>query len=147
MDAALNIITYKDRTTAELRKKLADKGYESSEIDEVIAKLAEYNYVDDQRYAMRFAKERSESRGVRVIRMELKNKGVSDSSIALAMEELDTDECETVEKLLRRRYGNEDLRDEKIRNRAYGYLQRRGFSYDTISKGIALLQNETESYY
>ena len=145
MDAALNIITYKDRTVAELKKKLTEKGYGLSEIEDVIAKLAEYNYVDDQRYAIHFAKGRSESRGARVIRMELKNKGVSDSLISLAMEELDVDESETVEKLLRRRYGNEDLRDEKTRNRAYGFLMRRGFSYDTISRAISLLYTESES--
>ena len=145
MDAALNIITYKDRTVAELKKKLTEKGYGLSEIEDVIAKLAEYNYVDDQRYAIHFAKGRSESRGARVIRMELKNKGVSDSLIALAMEELDVDESETVEKLLRRRYGNENLRDEKIRSRAYGFLLRRGFSYDTISRAISLLYTESES--
>lgn len=145
MDAALNIITYKDRTVAELKKKLTEKGYGLSEIEDVIARLSEYSYVDDQRYAIHFAKGRSESRGARVIRMELKNKGVSDSLIALAMEELDVDESETVEKLLRRRYGNEDLRDEKTRNRAYGFLMRRGFSYDTISRAISSIYTESES--
>lgn len=138
MDAALNIITYKDRTGYELEKKLKEKGYTEDEIAAVTEKLAEYRYIDDERYALRYAKDRSLNRGTRVIRMELKNKGVDDVFIARAMDELDTDEVDTVLSLLNRRYPEADLSDEKTRNRIYGFLLRRGFSYETISKALSV---------
>ena len=137
MDAALNILTYKDRTVTELRKKLIEKGYEASEIDGVIEKLIEYHYLDDERYALCYASERSSSRGARVIRMELKDKGVDESLIALAMDETGDHELDTAVRLLSGRYRDADLNDEKVRRRVYGFLARRGFSYDTISKALS----------
>ena len=71
-----------------------------------------------------------------MIEMELEDRGIDVSRYGEVIDTVYLDEnvdTETVVKeLLRKKYGNDDLGDEKIKRRAAAYLQRHGFGYDVI---------------
>src|SRR3954464_6349634 len=56
MDRAVRLLAAKPRSIAELRDRLLEKPWTDAEIvDAVLAKLREYNYVDDEQYARNLA--------------------------------------------------------------------------------------------
>lgn len=50
-DCALSLLEYRDRTEAEMRRKLKEREYAPEAVEETIYFLKEYHYLDDQEYA------------------------------------------------------------------------------------------------
>lgn len=136
--AALRILTGRDRSEAELSEKLRQLGFSAAEIAEAVGKCLDYNYLNDQRYALERAKSllrRGRSVGRKAI-LDLQRRGIDESTarqaLELASEEFDNEQilCE----LLQRRFRdfNYQTANEKLRRRVVGYFQRRGFSLDEI---------------
>lgn len=138
-DAALNYITFKDRTFKEIYNKLKDKGYTEDDIETAICKLLEYKYIDDSRYAYSFIKDNIDKKGKTRITSELINKGVSKSVIVDEMSKFEFCEEEAIESEIRRKFGRVSFVDEKAKARVIGYFARRGFKYCDISRAISNL--------
>ncbi len=136
-DAAVNCITYRDRSRKELYDKLKEKGYSSSEIDDALDKMVYYGYINDERYAFSYIKSNINKKGSGLIERELLNKGVDDNIISNSLEEFGQDEETVISEILERRYRDADFSDEKHLRRIYGFLVRRGFKYDNICKSVA----------
>ena len=142
-DTALYLLGFKDRTEKELSDKLRDKGYDEEEIEAAIAKCTEYGYINDCRFAAVYARNRMMQKGDRLIRMELSRKGVSDEVSGSAIDDLSRDESEAGFELLNRRYRGQDLSDDSVRRKAFGFLMRRGFSYDSIRQGMSAYEKKS----
>ena len=138
-DAAVNLISYRDRTSAELVKRLKEKEYSAPEIEYAMEKLTYYGYVDDRRYADSYIRYRSSSKGNRRIAMELASKGVDRAIVSELLAEYDRDESTDVLSILESRYSNADFSDDKTRRRVYGYFVRRGFTTASIQKAFRKL--------
>ncbi len=140
-DKAVNLLAFKDRTKKEIYDKLKEKGYSIDEIDIAVCKLCEYGYINDERYALSYIKANIGKKGKKLIKTELINKGVDRDVVAVSLEEVFVDEYETIDSIILRRYSDVDFKDEKIRRRVFGYLQRRGFDYGSISAAIGKYVN------
>ena len=89
-EKAAAYINIKPRTAYQVKTYLKGKGYEEDVIEQVIAQLKEYGYVNDLKYAeMYFEYGFEKGRGVSRIRRELSEKGVSSEFIDMAYEELE----------------------------------------------------------
>lgn len=89
-EKAAAYINIKPRTAYQVKTYLKGKGYEEDVIEQVIAQLKEYGYVNDLKYAeMYFEYGFEKGRGVSRIRRELSEKGVSSELIDMAYEELE----------------------------------------------------------
>lgn len=139
--AAYRLLSYRDRSAKEIETKLAEKGYPEETIAAVIASLKEANYLDDDRFARQWVRLRTEHRHFGPIRLkrELLEKGIpgekADRAIQGRSEEWDP--VEQAEAALRRRLKNaSSLHDLKTRQKAYAFLQRKGFSTETIFKTL-----------
>jgi regulatory protein len=135
MQKTWNFLSYRARTEKEMRDRLAKYGYSEAVIEEVLARMTRHGYVDDSSFAAQWVENRSEfrPRGARALRMELRQKGVTDKRIDQAVDNLD--EAELALRAARkqaRRY--EDLEWDAFRKKMYGFLARRGFNYDDINK-------------
>lgn len=136
-DTAVHYITFRDRTLKEVHNKLVEKGYSDHDIEEAIAKLKYYGYVDDEHYALSYIRSNAEKKGVKRIKVELSQKGISSDVISQTLEESEIDEVNVIEELLERRYSTTDISDEKARRRIYSFFARRGFSYENISRALS----------
>lgn len=76
MEVALVYLGFKARTEQEVRQKLIDKGF--TDVEDTIAKLKEWKYLDDVEFAKSYVRSRSLSRpqSSRSLAYELKKKGL-----------------------------------------------------------------------
>lgn len=131
--AALRYLGYRPRSQYEIEKYLTDKEYDEEVVDATVARLYEYNYLDDEAFARSWLgdRERFKPKGERAIRYELKQKGIADDIITLVLEELNEDESAwlAVQPKLERWI---ILDEQTMKKKMMGFLGRRGFSYDAI---------------
>ncbi len=140
-DRALTYLTYRALATRkELTKYLTDKGFETEVISVTLSKLERYRYVDDAAFGRQWVDERSRqvNRGVRMIRQELKQKGLSEEEVAAAMDRVDPElelekAIKLAEKYARRCEGESAF---KRRGRIGQALARRGYEWDVIEQAV-----------
>ena len=140
--AALRVLTRQDRSEAELRSKLKQFGFSASVIDQAVEQCQDYNYLDDQRYALERAKALFRSgRGVgHKVLLDLRRRGIDETTASQALAEVSR-EFETAALLreqLQRRFPDFSYAsaDERQRRRVISYFQRRGFLLGEIFQVI-----------
>jgi regulatory protein len=134
--AALDHLSYGAKTTAEVGRKLKEKGFDEAAVEDALAHLASYGYLDDEAYARAFARGRFAGRGYgpQRLRADLLRRGVARETVDAVLEELAEDEDleEAARRHGRRRWralaGEDDLRKRK--QKTMDFLVRRGFSFD-----------------
>lgn len=85
--------SYQERCHAEVKEKLFTYGVYKNDADEIISKLIEENYLNEERFALMFAggKFRIKHWGKVKIKNELKQKGISDYCLKKALAAIDKD--------------------------------------------------------
>jgi regulatory protein len=137
--AAYRILSYQDRTSHELDAKLKEKGFSEEIISETIRYLQEIGALNDSRFARQWARSRTEYRHVGPIRLrrELLGKGISTEEAEAVLNQLseEHDPVTSAEEALTRRFKDLALlEDLNHRQRAFAFLQRKGFATETILK-------------
>lgn len=91
---ALAAIASRARTTGEVRRLLADRGFRESVVDDTVAALEAMGVVDDAAYALALARGRFAGRGYGPtrIRQDLQQRGVDGVHIDAALAALDDEE-------------------------------------------------------
>lgn len=91
-DRGLYLLAMRDHSRLELRRKLIQKGFEKSEVDQALEKLIEQKYLSDSRYSE--VKARSLIRkgfGDRYINQKLGSQGLRGHSVKLKEQRTDLD--------------------------------------------------------
>ena len=111
--SALRFLDFRPRSEGEIRLKLKQKGFEPEKIDLVIDKLRSSNLLHDDRFAASWVESRNEfhPRSQRLMRYELRNKGINENQIdeALKSSANDQDLALKAAKKTARRYNGLDL--------------------------------------
>jgi len=131
---AFLLLSYRARTTTELRQRLTRKGFSPDIVSHTLQRLGELKMIDDAGYARQFVQDRVSigHKGKWRVRGELLKRGVAREHIeeALAAAPDETAAArEVAEKYLSR---NKRLEPAVLKRRLYALLARRGFSPDTI---------------
>jgi regulatory protein len=136
--AALRILTRRDRSETELRKKLEQFGFSLPAIEAAIEKCREYNYLDDNRYATERARALMRTgRGVGAkILLDLRHRGIDEVTAqqALMAAEEEFSAYDLLREQLNRRFPNFNYASasNRDRQRVIGFFQRRGFLLEQI---------------
>jgi regulatory protein len=134
---ALDYLSYRPRSTSELRRYLSDKDYPETVVNEEIDRLERAGLVDDVEFARYWLDNRARfrPRGKRMLRYELSRKGIPSRIIDEVLEEYD--EAAAIEKAAQGQARRlKHLPPDKFRHRLFERLARRGFSYDLIQETI-----------
>lgn len=129
IDIAYRALGVRERTELEMRGVLERKRVEPAAIEAAIEETRSAGYLDDARYAVRFAEDRRDiSRwGAERIERDLRRRGVPDEHIEAALATQDSgDERSAALSLLAERFPGE-LADDRQRDRAWRLLVRRGY--------------------
>jgi regulatory protein len=149
MTYAAQALSARALTISELREKLKRRAAESADVDEVLARLKESGYLNDQRFAESYASWRRDDGGfgkTRVMR-DLMARRVAPAVAKQAAEAAykETDEIVMIEKFLARKYRGKDLaallKEEKHLASAYRKLRTSGFS---TSNSVRVLKRYAE---
>lgn len=136
-DKALTHLSATLKTEKQISDFLSKKGYLPAVIDYVLEKLRTYNFLNDREYAETYVQSVAKRKGGRLIKMELRSKGIDDESIENALSSLDeTDELETAKTLLLK-YMRGKKADVPTLQKAYRHLMGKGFSYDVIKEALS----------
>lgn len=137
MDTCLNYLSYRDRTINEVKRFLERKEFEEVLIEYAINKCLEYGYLNDKKFAQTYMKDRInlKKHGTWRIKEDLRNKGISQDIIDEVVDIPEDKEYKMALNLAEKRvksYKKDDYRSKY--RKLSGYLQRRGYSFNTINK-------------
>lgn len=144
IDIAANLLSYRPRSTHEIRQKLQKKDYDEFVIETALERMTALGYLDDRAFA-RFwieSRNRSKPRGRRALSYELRTKGVSDNIIRELMDDM-VDETsgayQAAQKRVQRMRGKTEF---EFKKKIGAFLQRRGFNYESINHTLDTIIEE-----
>ncbi|MFC2031130.1 regulatory protein RecX [Chloroflexota bacterium] len=127
---ALNYLSYRPRSRAEVVSNLQKHGTPDSQIYAVVERLQRASLLDDEAFARFWVenRERHRPRGLRALRYELRNKGVDAEIIERAVDSVDAgDSAYRAAESKARQLGHLD--QPVFQRKLVEYLARRGFDY------------------
>ena len=137
VELAYRALSSRDRTISEMRAWLERKRVEPDAIDHAVAELQAAGFLDDARYAERFAEDKRgiERWGAERIERELLRRGIEPETVARAVAGFGRDhELAAALELLAERVPPPG--DERERDRAWRLLVRKGYeseiAYDAV---------------
>ena len=125
---AMHLLERQERTEKQLRDKLQQSNYPKQCIEQAIAYVKSYHYIDDYRYASVYIRYHQEKESRRKLTQKLLMRGISREIIA--------DECAQIRELLRKRGFDPESADDIIRRRTIQFLIRKGFKTRDIFRII-----------
>lgn len=134
---AMFLLEKMDRTKHQLEDKLKSNAYPQELIDEAIAYVESYGYLDDKRYAENYIGFRQNTKSRTRIKMELFQKGVDKEIIEEALNiAYENDEIDMIKQILKKKkyYDNELDLDKK--RKLHQSLLRKGFKNSDIKHAM-----------
>jgi regulatory protein len=139
---AYKFLSYRPRSETEVRAKLSQLGFPRKNIDTALEKLRCLKLLDDESFALGWARRRAEGRGYGPLRIEreLRQKGIARAVAREVVRETFGSQGgkEKARTLLEKRFRGKDLSDRKILSRAIAFLQRRGYPGSVIAEVLKL---------
>jgi len=130
-DRALDYLSYRPRSRAEIVTYLEGRDVPGGQIEEVVERLERAGLLDDDAFARYWVenRERFRPRGLHALRYELRRKGINDEVIEQALASIDVSSsayraAETKARQL------QHLDPATFRRKLLDYLARRGFEYE-----------------
>jgi regulatory protein len=142
MQRAVKLLAAKPRSVAELRERLLEKRWTNEEIvDAVLARLGEYGYLNDERFAFGYASFQVRQKPVgrqrlqRALALKKVDRETADEAIKLVFEETPEEQLidRAIDKRIRLR-GRPASREET--KSLFDHLLRQGFSYELVIRKV-----------
>lgn len=137
---ALHLLNCMGRTEAQLRAKLEQGGYTEEIVEEAVAYVKSFGYLNDREYARSFIEGRKEKKSRRELLGSLLRRGIAKEEAERALEEYyDQEDSEAaIKAILRRKKFEPENADRIQKQKMGGYLMRKGFKYDEVRRILQL---------
>lgn len=136
-DKLLKFATLRLRSEKEINDWLKRKKVHESLYKDLISRLTNLDLVDDEKFARWWVEQRMSFRPKpkRILRQELKIKGINENVIADVLESITLDETKMVKELIEKKsYRWKNLPKNILRLKMSEFLARKGFAWDIIEK-------------
>ena len=147
-DRAVNLLSFRARSSRELQRRLTEKGGSRERADRVIQRLRDQGLVDDADFARQLTRSRlAGGASRRRVHQELFKRGVArdvaDDAVAEVVEDEGITDADAIERVARKKWRTlRDLDDPTRRRRLFAFLARRGFDSDDVSRVVKQLAGE-----
>ncbi len=138
-DKALTHLSATRKTEKQIRDFLSKKGYLPEVCDYVVEKLRGYDFINDGEYAEAYVESAAKRKGGKLIRIELKSKGLSDEAIENAVGNLDSQTQLAAATEIAQKYMRGKVWDKSTLQKAYRYLMGKGFDFEVSKEALAAL--------
>lgn len=141
-DRALNLLAFRARSSAELRRKLVEKGEPPALAEQAVAKLEALGLLNDEDYARQVARGRLlGGASKRRVQQELWRRGVTrdvaDEAVADVVDDEEVVEEDSAAAVARRKAASLGKLDPPTRRRRlYAFLARRGYDHAAIRSAM-----------
>ena len=138
---AIHFLTVRPRSEKEVRDNLLKKKIAPEVLEKIIAKLKEQKFLNDEDFTSWFIDQRTRvsQKSMRVIRVELLQKGVDKEIIesGIRSQESGDSDTDTARKIVEKKFPKyKGLPRQEIYQKLGGHLARRGYTWDTIKASI-----------
>ena len=135
---AMHLLNAMPRTEQQLREKLVQGEYPEDVIEAAVSYVKSFGYINDEAYVRNFIISKRNSKSKREIVMLLGQKGLRGERVDHIVEEMYAEESElsTIKEIMRKKRWNPSEMEEKEKQKMFGYLMRKGFSYEEIRKAL-----------
>lgn len=140
---SMNLLQSRDYTRRQLEDKLKQGEYPAECVEEAIAYVESYGYIDDLRFAKNYIEYHLQNKSRKRIETDLARKGITKDIIGKAFDELgdsglEQDELSMARELLNKKKYCANTATRQEQQKMYGFLYRKGFQSDTIGKALLL---------
>ncbi len=145
---ALLFLSYRARSTSEIRQNLRKHKTPAEIIEQTIERLQGERLANDDQFAKAWVENRStfRPRSRRALAIELRQKGIPDEAVQSALAGVD-EEALAYEAALKRARRLESLDWNDFRTKLSEFLARRGFSYSVVAPVVSRIWNETHTQH
>jgi regulatory protein len=147
-DRALNLLSFRARSSRELQRRLTEKGGSRERAGRVIQRLRDAGLVDDADFARQLTRSKlAGGASRRRVHQELFKRGVARDVADEAVTEVVADEgvtdADSIDRVARKKWRTlTSLDGPTRRRRLYAFLARRGFNADDVSRVVRQLDGE-----
>lgn len=138
---SLKYLSFRPRSIKETRDALRRKKALEEVIEQILQKLIDAKFLNDEDFAAWWVEQRTQFRpkGERIIKAELREKGIDQKIIDKVMQSLSSDSTQkaTAVQLINKRvsrYKNIGLKE--LREKMFNFLVRNGFDFDVVRESI-----------
>lgn len=128
------------KTQKQVKDYLVKYGYDTNIIAYVLEKLKEYNYINDEQYAVSYVNTYGKKFGKRKIEYDLKLKGVSQKEIDHVLQTFESDE-EVMLNIAKKYMKNKEHTLQNMQKLSQ-HLSYKGFGWDEINRTISHFKKE-----
>ena len=149
-EAAAVFLSYRPRSEREVRDRLRKKDFPEPVIEATVERLKHLRLLDDEEFARYWIEQRQthRPRGARLLRLELRQKGIAADTTTEAVETSAEEEdpvdaaCRAAE---RKAHSLRNLDDREFAQKLSQFLVRRGFDYEAARTACRRLRDEVPS--
>lgn len=137
---AVELLSKTMKTEKQLKEYLQGKGYLNKIVNNVVEKLKNYGYVNDEYYAECLVKQKQHSCGKFKLKQQLKQKGISEEIINKQLEQIEPQE-EVLFGLAQKFLRNKELNPNTF-SRLSRHLASKGFGWEEINEIIYKIKSK-----
>ena len=141
---AFYLISHKYYSKKSLSDKLLSRGFEKTDIDKVLMRFVELNYINDELFAKNLAEYlQSKGKGPFYIKNELKQHDIDNEIISRVLNDAQEGQEPYLKiiDIIRKKYPKFNSDDKNEVRKVAMFFQRRGFSSEDIAKAFRKLEN------
>ncbi len=128
-----------------LKDYLKRKGFDGRVVLQALAKMREYGFVDDEKFAKNYFESMSSNKGKHAIASKLKEKGISSEIIDELLDEIDEDDELEKATNLANKFVKNRQNDTKCKQKCIAHLIYKGYDYNVAQQATSIaLKNTTE---
>lgn len=141
---AMQLLMRSDYSEYGLRQRLKNAFYPERAIDDTIAFLYSYHYLDDARYTEHYMISKGNSCSYTELRQRLLRQGIDSSMIHSIYEKLNLEDEDVLSLQMQKKLAGRQELTVQEKNRIIAYFLRRGFSYHSVETCLAKLLSVSE---
>ncbi|MGE6258227.1 recombination regulator RecX [Heyndrickxia sporothermodurans] len=141
VNLAIQFLSYRMRSEKEVKDYLKQKDINELVIHEVIHKLFDLKYLNDQEFAIAYVRTQMNTtkKGTKTIQLELQDKGIDENLIGIALQEFSEEQqishaISLIDKLIKQ---NKKLSEKSLKQKIEQTLLRKGYSFDMIQTALS----------
>ncbi|MBD8071217.1 recombination regulator RecX [Bacillus sp. PS06] len=147
-NTAIQFLSYRMRSEKEVVDHLKKKELDTPIIQEILHKLAEYNYINDEEFATAYVRTqiRTTVKGPEVIKRELEDKGIAKHIIQTSLEEYEEELQVTAARSITEKLATKNTKVSPLeqKQKIEQALIRKGFTWNIIEQVIKGIEDSVD---
>ncbi len=133
---ALSLLERRDYSSQELLERLKREGFSKDAVEDAVAYVKSYHYIDDERYIENYISYRASGKSRQLVYQTLVSKGLDSEKIQRLMDDSGMDDEENIRRIYSRKFSDITELTPERKQKILNYFLRKGFKYNDITNVI-----------